>query len=193
SPLVKKTLAGMKKLRSKPVRQKQPLTRQHLLEAENSLSDLSPYDHCLFTIMLITGMCGLLRLGELTLPDNRALHNFRKVSPRNSLEMVSNTGFSFWLPYHKADHLFEGNRIVILPKWDLHPTHILQQYIRLRDKRFPFHPHLWVSSTGSIPTRSWFMLRLRALEPDTRWAGQSMRAGGATTMAEDGAPPQAIQ
>ncbi|KAH7869241.1 uncharacterized protein C8R40DRAFT_1176903 [Lentinula edodes] len=48
-------------------------------------------------------------------------------------------------------------------------------------------------SAGSVPTRSWFMHRLRALKPDTRWAGQSMRAGGATAMAEDGAPPQAIQ
>ncbi|KAJ3871757.1 hypothetical protein F5051DRAFT_340405 [Lentinula edodes] len=132
SPLVKKTLAGMKKLRSKPIRRKQPLTRKHLLDAEHSLSDLSPYDHCLFTIMLITGTCGLLRLGELTLPDNPALRNFRKVTLRTSLELVGDTGFSFWLPYHKADRLFEGN---------------------------------WIS----------------------------MRAGGATAMAEDGAPPQAIQ
>ncbi|KAF5358845.1 hypothetical protein D9757_014248 [Collybiopsis confluens] len=32
-----------------------------------------------------------------------------------------------------------------------------------------------------------------AVEPDTRWSGQSMQAGGATAMAEDGAPPHIIQ
>ncbi|KAJ3905683.1 hypothetical protein F5879DRAFT_788656, partial [Lentinula edodes] len=108
-----------------------------------------------------------------------------EVTLHTSLELVGNTSFSFWLPYHKADQLFEGNRIVILPKWNLHPIHILQQYLRLRDKRFPFHPHLWVCSAGSVSTRSWFMRHLRILEPDTRWAGQSMHAGGATAMAED--------
>lgn len=193
SPLVKKTLSGMKKLRSKPIRRKQPLTRKHLLDAENSLSLLSTYDHCLFVLMLVTGTCGLLRLGELTLPDNPAIRNYRKITRRESLEFLENTGFSFWLPYHKADRLFEGNRIVILPKWNLHPLRILRQYLSLRDERFPFHPHLWVTSNGTVPTRLWFMRRLRNIEPDTRWAGQSMRAGGATAMAEDGAPPQVIQ
>lgn len=37
------------------------------------------------------------------------------------------------------------------------------------------------------------MSHLQSNEPDSRWAGQSMRAGGATAMAEDGDPPQAIQ
>lgn len=37
------------------------------------------------------------------------------------------------------------------------------------------------------------MRRLRHIEPDKRWAGQSMRAGGATALAEDGASPQVIQ
>ena len=193
SPLVKKTLSGMKKLRSKPIRRKQPLTRKHLLDVQNSLTAFSSYDHVLFVIMLITGTCGLLRLGELTLPDNPAIRNLRKVTLRESVEFISDDGFSFWLPHHKADRLFEGNRIIILPKWNLHPLRIFQQYLLLRDNRFPFHPHLWITSLGSVPTRSWFMRRLRAVEPDSRWAGQSMRAGGATAMAEDGDPPHAIQ
>lgn len=193
APLVKKTLAGMKKLRSKPVRRKQPLTRKHLLNAESSITTLSTYDNILFALMLITGTCGLLRLGELTLPNNPAIRNLRKLTQRSSVELIDHNGFSFWLPYHKADRLFEGNRIVILPKWNLHPLRLLQLYLPLRDGRFPFHPHLWLTSTGSVPTRSWFMRRLRAIEPDSRWAGQSMHAGGATAMAEDGAPPQAIQ
>ncbi|KAE9390667.1 hypothetical protein BT96DRAFT_1002104 [Gymnopus androsaceus JB14] len=190
SPLVKKTLVGMKKLRSKPIRRKQPLTRKHLLDVENSINIFSSYDKVLFAIMIITGTCGLLQLGELMLPDNPAIRNFRKITLRESVELLDDTGFSFWLPYHKADRLFEGNRIVILPKWNLHPRRLLQHYLQLRDNCFPFHPHLWVTSSGSVPTRSWFMHRLRAIEPDSRWVGQSMRAAA---MAEDGDPPEAIQ
>jgi hypothetical protein len=37
------------------------------------------------------------------------------------------------------------------------------------------------------------MKKLRRLFPDTNIAGQSMRAGGATALAEDGAPPHIIQ
>ncbi|KAJ3764959.1 hypothetical protein FB446DRAFT_614765, partial [Lentinula raphanica] len=167
SHIVRKTLTGMKKLRSKPVRRKQPLTHKHLLDVTSSLSDSSSYDQCLFGILLVTGTCGLLRLGELTLPDNPNIRNFRKITSRASLEFVDDNGFSFWLPYHKADRLFEGNRIVILPKWNLHPISLLHRYLRQRDRLFPFNPHLWLTATGSVPTRSWFMSRLRAIEPDS--------------------------
>ncbi|KAJ3964245.1 hypothetical protein EV361DRAFT_812382 [Lentinula raphanica] len=98
SHIVRKTLTGMKKLRSKP----------HLLDVTSSLSDASSYDQCLFGILLVTGTCGLLRLGELTLPDNHNVRNFRKVTSRASLEFVNDDGFAFWLPYHKADRLFEA-------------------------------------------------------------------------------------
>ncbi|KAJ3831739.1 hypothetical protein F5878DRAFT_549150 [Lentinula raphanica] len=111
STIVRKTLTGMKKLRSKPVRRKQPLTRKHLLDVTSPLSDSSPYDECLFGVLLVTGTCGLLRLGELTIPDNANIRNFRKVTSRASLEFINDNGFAFWLPYHKADRLFEGNRI----------------------------------------------------------------------------------
>ncbi|KAJ3831251.1 hypothetical protein F5878DRAFT_549790 [Lentinula raphanica] len=107
SPIVRKTLTGMKKLRSKPVRRKQPLTRKHLHDVSSSLSNSSSFDECLFGILLVTGTCGLLRLGELTLPDNPNVRNFRKITSRASLEFVDN-GFAFWLPYHKADRLFEA-------------------------------------------------------------------------------------
>ncbi|KAJ3792003.1 hypothetical protein GGU11DRAFT_643808, partial [Lentinula aff. detonsa] len=192
SYLVKKTLTGMKKLRSKPIRRKLPLSRSHLLLAESSLSPTSSYDDVLFVSMLETGMCGLLRLGELSLPDNRNLWDLRKLTKRASVAFEEG-GYSFWLPHHKADKLFEGNKIFILPKWGLQSVQIFKWYLTNRDALFPLHPHLWVTAAGSVPTRSWFIRRFRALEPSSQWAGQSMRAGGATTMAEDGAPPHAIQ
>ncbi|KIK61187.1 hypothetical protein GYMLUDRAFT_126680, partial [Collybiopsis luxurians FD-317 M1] len=192
SQLVKKTLAGMKKLRSKPVRRKQPITKNHLQRAVDSLRPSSPLDDVLFVAMLVTGTCGLLRLGELTIPDNPALRNSRKIVPRASVG-IEESDYSFWLPFHKADRLFEGNRVVVPPRWGISSVDVFRRYLSMRDAQFPLHPHLWVSSLGSVPTRSWFMRRLRQLEPDTRWAGQSMRAGGATAMAEDGTPPQLIQ
>jgi hypothetical protein len=47
-------------------------------------------------------------------------------------------------------------------------------------------------SNGTIPTRSWFIHRLRQFFPNSI-AGQSMRAGGATALAEAGTPPILIQ
>ncbi|KAJ3751506.1 hypothetical protein DFH05DRAFT_1377258, partial [Lentinula detonsa] len=107
SYLVKKTLTGMKKLRSKPIRRKLPLSRSHLLLAESSLSPTSSYDDVLFVSMLETGMCGLLRLGELSLPDNRNLWDLRKLTKRASVAFEEG-GYSFWLPHHKADKLAGG-------------------------------------------------------------------------------------
>ncbi len=41
--------------------------------------------------------------------------------------------------------------------------------------------------------QGWFIRKLRTIFPDKRIAGQSMRAGGATALAEDGTVPHIIQ
>lgn len=51
---------------------------------------------------------------------------------------------------------------------------------------------LWVREDGSTPTRSWFTGRLRD-SLGTSIGGYSMRAGGATLLAEFGTAPQLIQ
>jgi hypothetical protein len=101
--------------------------------------------------------------------------------------------YSFWLPTHKADTTFEGNRIMvkkITGAPDPHP--IMDQYIKSRDVLFPFHPQLWLKSNGSVPLCSWFIRRLHHYF-SAHIAGQSLRAGGATAMAEAGAEPQLIK
>jgi len=61
-----------------------------------------------------------------------------------------------------------------------------------RDRIHPLSLPLWLMENGDVPTRSFFMSRLRELfEVDI--AGQSMRAGGATSLAEHGVPPSIIQ
>ena len=72
------------------------------------------------------------------------------------------------------------------------PYHPFLNYLNSRDKYFPLHPELWLTSKGSVPTRHWFMSRLRKFFP-REIAGQSLRSGGATSLAEAGADLETIQ
>ncbi|PBK83568.1 hypothetical protein ARMGADRAFT_1048413 [Armillaria gallica] len=112
SMLVAHTLKGCKRLHSKPIRPKQPISRDHLRHALCSLNPLSSYNDVLFVAMLFTGFYGLLHLGEMTMPDNTSLWNPCKYSRRSSVEWIPE-GFAFWLPMHKTDTMFEGSCIVI--------------------------------------------------------------------------------
>jgi hypothetical protein len=51
---------------------------------------------------------------------------------------------------------------------------------------------LWLREDGSVPTRGWFIRHLRTHFSDDV-AGHSLRAGGATALAEAGIPPHIIQ
>jgi len=68
----------------------------------------------------------------------------------------------------------------------------MKRYLSSRDRLFPLHPQLWLRADGSSPTRSWFLQRLRQYCP-AEIAGQSIRAGGATALAEAGAPTDLIR
>ncbi|KAF8988849.1 hypothetical protein BDZ89DRAFT_1106849 [Hymenopellis radicata] len=159
---------------------------------DRPLSASSTHDDVLFVAMLYTGFGALLRLGEITQPDNARLRNPRKLSKRSTVFQVQN-GYGFILPYHKADRLFEGNNIIVMKRGDFDPLPIFYRYLASRDTAFPFNPWLWVRSDGTVPNRRWFIARLRILEPDPTFAGQSLRAGGATALAEDGVAPHLIQ
>ena len=190
--LVNRTLAGAKCYHGTPTKRKTPLTVTNLLTVANHLAHSTIHDDLLFNAQLNTGFTGLLRLGEMTWPDRIALRNYKKVTMRFSMEWTTDS-YSFWLPTHKTDTTFEGNRIVvkkIIGAPDPHP--IMLNYTKSRDTLFPFHPQLWLKSDGTIPLRSWFIKRLRRYF-SAHIAGQSLRAGGATAMAEAGAEPQLIK
>lgn len=191
-PLVSKTLAGSMRRWGTPVKRKLPLAKHHLLQVINTLKSDPTYDDILFTAMLLTGFHALLRLGEMTFPDKVAMRNYRKISLRPSVS-ISENKYSFFLPSHKGDAFFEGNTIIIqrLPT-DTDPMRAFIAYLKKRDQKFPFNPELWLRNSGSVPTRAWFMLRLRRFFP-AEIAGQSMRAGGATSLAEAGVLPSVIQ
>jgi hypothetical protein len=54
------------------------------------------------------------------------------------------------------------------------------------------HPELWLTSSGEVPTRNWFIKHLYNFFPK-EIAGQSLRSGGATSLAEAGADLATIQ
>ena len=193
SPLVERTMKGCLRLKGSPITRKRALTFSDLFKVLNDLSSSSRHDDLLFTSLLVTGFFALMRLGELTFPNDKKLRNFRKISKRSSLS-ISDDQYDFHLPSHKADPFFEGNHIIVKKKQycDIDPLAIFRNYLSSRDLNFPLSSPLWLTSTGSVPTRSFFISRLhRYFDKDI--AGQSMRAGGATSLAENGVPPSLIQ
>ena len=183
---------GAKQYHGTPTKHKSPLTVAHLLNIANDLASSTLHNDLLFNALLNTGFAGLLQLGELAWPDKVALRDYKKVSMCYSIEWAPNT-YSFWLPTHKADTTFEGNRIVIKKIIGAPDPHlIMARYLKSRDALFTFHPQLWLTATGSIPICLWFIKCLRHYF-STQIAGQSLRAGGATAMAEAGAEPQLIK
>ncbi|EMD33082.1 hypothetical protein CERSUDRAFT_26634, partial [Gelatoporia subvermispora B] len=133
--------------------------------------------------MLLTGFHALLRLGEMVQPDKVELRNPAKLTLRLSIRVHADS-FEFLLPAHKADPLFEGNHVIV-KTFPNAPDVIacFTEYLRERDRRFPLHPALWVTNVGRPPTRSWFTSHLRKFFL-RKISGHSLRAGGATALAE---------
>ena len=74
------------------------------------------------------------------------------------------------------------------------PSHLSSPTLPLvTNSLFPLHPELWLTSRGAVPTRHWFLSRLRVLFPSSEYAGHSIRSGGATSLAEAGVDFSLIQ
>ncbi|KIJ43642.1 hypothetical protein M422DRAFT_169609 [Sphaerobolus stellatus SS14] len=157
APIVRRTLAGMKKLRgSQPTHRKRALERDDLLMIISHLPSSPSHDELLFAAMLFTGFHGLLRLGELTIPDAVAKRTARKLTLRHTLTFEGNARFSFTLPFHKADRFYAGNMVMIqaVPHSPLDPLFHVRRYILSRDHSFPLLPALWLTSIGRPPSYS---------------------------------------
>jgi hypothetical protein len=127
----------------------------------------------------------------MTFPDDASLRNWKKVTRRNTIHIHDR---------QYADRYFEGNKIIIpAHHFNHHPLHHFQTYIPSRDTLHPIASPLWLKEAGTVPTRSFFITRLRLFFPPLRLffppdvAGQSMRAGGATALTEHGVSPAIIQ
>ena len=184
-------LRAISLLYNSPTNRKRPLTIDDILHLITAYP-LHCHDNKLFMAIVICGFFALHRLGELTISDDHRLQESRKIITRSSTHCSTNT-FGYTLPSHKADRIFEGSTILISSAHeDVNPQPFFQAYLQSRDHRFPFHPQLFLTSTGSSPTRNWFLTRLHTHIFDNV-AGHSLRAGGATYFASIGWPDDRIQ
>ena len=192
SVLVSRTLTGCMRRFGTTVTRKSPLSHANLLFVIDSLVSNPSFDDVLFIAILLTAFHALMRLGELVFPDKKSLRNYRKIVLRHSVSILADR-YSFFLPYHKGDRFFEGNTIVVQhTNAPTDPYKPFLTYLDLRDRRFPLNPELWLTSRGCVPTRHWFISRLRKFFPK-EIAGHSLRSGGATSLAEAGADLATIQ
>jgi hypothetical protein len=193
SLLVSRTLKGCKRCLSRPVNRKLPLSLDDLNTVVDTFRDTTVYDDVLFTALIVTGFKTLQRLTELVWPNTLKHQTYRSVPLRHSLTLAVQSA-SYTLPHHKTDRLGVGSQILLLAEPSAHfdPLLILRRYISACDHRFPYHPQLWLTNAGSIPTRAWFLHYLRRFFPSTI-SGHSMRAGGATALAAAGVAPALIQ
>ncbi|RDX48895.1 hypothetical protein OH76DRAFT_638510 [Lentinus brumalis] len=195
STLVSRTLRGAKRLYSQPVKRKRALTPEDLELAFTHFSGSSQsYDDNLFLTQLLTGFHGLMRLGELVWPDSLELRTFFKVSRRTAVAL-SEHSYEFSLRTHKSDKQFSGDTVLVHDSvTQPHVVNLFTRYLSARDRTFPCRAELWLRHNGTIPTRSWFIRRLRSVfHDDLTICGHSMRAGGATALALAGVPGSLIQ
>lgn len=190
--IVKRTLKGCMRLYSNPIQRKRPLLLNDIKLLSSLLRGSASYDDKLFLAIIQAGFFSLQRLGELTQPDNQNLRDYRRLPSRASFRKFGDR-VEYMLPVHKADILFQGNKIVIERlnhAWD--PVSAIERYVAARDRRFPIHPQLWITSSGDTPTRSWVISRLQGvLGPSV--SGHSIRSGGATFLALKNVPDARIQ
>jgi hypothetical protein len=192
SYLVKCTLRGCKRLKGTATHRKRALTLDDLGRVIAYYAESTDHDDLLFVSQLLSGFFALMRLGELTFPDDISIRDWKKIIRRDSVRVFLNF-YEFFLPHHKADRYFEGNRVIVRRKQFRHdPLAHFNAYLASRDRLFPLSTPLWITSAGQVPTRSFFTRRLRIFF-DNSVGGQSMRAGGATSLAEHGIPPSIIQ
>ncbi len=191
-PLVTRTLAGCRRRFGTATIRKSPISPADIEQALTHLARPWSFDDLLFITLLLVGFLGLLRLGEITVPDSKQCHSYRRIISRGTVD-TSNSIFTFLLPAHKADKFFQGNTIIITQRNNIpDPIPLCHQYLLGRDQLFPFHPQLWLRSNGSSPTRSWFLRYLHSI-CDPTLGGHSLRAGGATDLALHGTPLPIIQ
>jgi hypothetical protein len=192
SLFVSRTLMGCKRRFGTPVNRKRPLSKADLLCLISKIGSSPCYDDKLFLSMIFTGFHALLRLAEMAFPDKLEIQNYKKVTLRHTVK-ISSTSYSFLLPGHKADRFFEGNTVIVQKDClQTDPYKLFSRYLSSRDTLHPLKPELWLRQSGCVPTRSWFMRQLRKFFPKDI-GGASMRAGGATALAEGGAAPHIIQ
>ncbi|KAJ3573229.1 hypothetical protein NP233_g2562 [Leucocoprinus birnbaumii] len=137
SDLVRDAIAGSKRCRGSPTHRKAPLTTDHLLSVVNAFATNADIDDTLFLAVTVVGFFGLLRLGELTDPNDIRLINRKKTIRRDSL-IINDDELYFTLPASKTDKFFAGNEVRLHKSAaKFCPVTALQRYLSFRDHQIP--------------------------------------------------------
>ena len=112
SPIVVRSLAGCLKLYKTPPHRKRPLSLEDLVLATTAFQ-APTHDNRLFLALLFTAFFALHCLGKLTVPDNYTSCNPLKLIRHHSVHLLK-IGYTYMLPYSKADQYFEGNVVIVI-------------------------------------------------------------------------------
>ena len=156
--------AGAKRCFGVPTTHKLPLTRENLLTVCNAYQTNPSHNDLLFMVQLLTGTKCLMCLGELTWLDKIASCDYLKVSMCHTVSFHTDA-LSFWLPGHKTDQFFEGNRLILHKSLTPDAYSHFASYHSSRDRLFCTRPELWLHADRTIPTCSWFINCLRHRRP----------------------------
>ncbi|KAJ3752944.1 hypothetical protein EV360DRAFT_54308, partial [Lentinula raphanica] len=110
-PLVQATIRGCKKVRADPVKRRLPLQISHIQLFYDFCHLSYHYDDLLFATLLSCDFYGCHHIGELTVPNQYNLHDWRKVIKHASLKF-ENGRAGYHLPYHKSDPFYHGADIL---------------------------------------------------------------------------------
>ena len=149
---ITKVMCSCLKMNTKAVSRKSTLSLDDVCLVCDRFKHSISHNDLLFVAMLSTGFHGLLRLGELTLPDSSSIRDWCKVTQHQSLVLRHNE-FEFLLPAHKADHFFEGNCVLIRAfSSSFDPVPVFLCYLFSCDHLFPAATPLWLTSKGEVPS-----------------------------------------
>lgn len=161
SSVVERTLRGCLRSKGVAVRRKAALAIDNIDRILKATDNDKSHDTLLFRAILVTGFCGLMRLGELTLSNDTSLDNYNKVTRRSSVHVSGQSNYSFVLRAHKADAFFEGNKVVISDnQFQFDPVPTFAEYLQSRDDKYRVLSPLWLTSEGLVPRRKFFIMRL---------------------------------
>lgn len=105
-------LKGAKRWHGIPICHKNPLSLADLKVSHHNLKSSSDHNDLLFISQLLIGFHSLLHFSKFCFPDHLTIRDFSKISLHSSVQWLPDA-FSFWLPSHKTNPMFEGSHIII--------------------------------------------------------------------------------
>ena len=198
-PYMPRIMRGVNARALNPKRKKMPITARMAYDIAN-MCDLACLDDLICCIVLLTGICGLFRLGELLIKNKKEFRPERLLR-RDHIEFVPDrehpTHMEIFLQYSKCDKYGVGITVYIPcnPNRDVCPVLLMRRWLsRFSSATDP----IFVWPSGQLMTTASFIRWLRRMlslcgYDDSLYAGHSLRRGGAVTAKAAGASDPLIQ